>query len=293
MASQVPAALRPPLSPPVAQPRRGDGRTSSGGTRARRFARPGSKLPCKLFPHGHPMIHDETTAETRRGEAIRDDLLSVERLEERAAELARDPVDPTARPDEALLARTRDNGRTLVRAYRMLAAVVEEERATTPAAEWLVDNFHVVDEALSEVRNDLPPGFYRKLPVLAAGPRRGMARVFALAWAFVAHTDSRFEPSTLQRFLLAFQRVEPLRMSELWAVPIALRMTLLENLRRLAQQIVDDLAARIQADRLADALLGTSVRAADPEALAGRDADRLPPAFAVELTLRLRGQDPR
>jgi cyclic beta-1,2-glucan synthetase len=127
---------------------------------------------------------------------------------------------------------------------------------TTPAAEWLVDNFYILEEVLNEIRTDLPPGFYRKLPTLDEGPLVGAPRVLELAWTFVAHTDSRFDPATLQRFVLAFQRTEALRISEIWAVPIALRLTLLENLRRLAVQIVEARAARLEADRLANLLLG-------------------------------------
>ena len=71
----------------------------------------------------------------------------------------------------------------------------------TPAAEWLVDNFFVVDEQLREIRDDLPVGFYRELPALADGPLAGYPRVYGIAWAFVAHTDSRFDPDTLRRFV--------------------------------------------------------------------------------------------
>ena len=76
----------------------------------------------------------------------------------------------------------------------MIANAIREERAITPAAEWLVDNFHVVDEQLREIRDDLPAGFYRELPKLAEGPLAGYPRVYGIAWAFVAHTDSRFDP---------------------------------------------------------------------------------------------------
>src|SRR5205823_3402926 len=107
-------------------------------------------------------------------------------------------------------ARLRANGRSLRRCYRAIAEVSRNEGAITPAAEWFVDNFHIVDEGLRDVRNDLPEGFYRQLPKLAEGPFAGRPRVFALAWAFVAHTDSHFDPATLRRFVSAFQRVQPL-----------------------------------------------------------------------------------
>ena len=76
-------------------------------------------------------------------------------------------------------------------AYRDIADTVGAGRVITPAAEWLLDNYHLVEEQIREIREDLPPSFYRLLPKLAEGPLLGYPRVFGLAWAFVAHTDSR------------------------------------------------------------------------------------------------------
>ena len=116
-----------------------------------------------------------------------------------------------------------------------------------------------------------------------------------MAWAFVAHTDSRFDPETLRCFVRAYQRVQPLTIGELWAVAITLRIVLVENLRRAAARIVSSRAARQEADALADRLLGVNGHSAEPDALIGRDADRasFSPAFTVQLLQRLRDQDPR
>ena len=115
---------------------------------------------------------------------------------------------------------------------------IKDERSITPAAEWLVDNFHIVDEQLREIRDDLPPDYYRELPKLAEGHLAGYPRVIGMAWAYIAHTDSRFDPESLRRMVRAYQEVEPLTIGELWAIAISLRILLVENLRRLAEQIV-------------------------------------------------------
>ena len=142
----------------------------------------------------------------------------------------------------------------LLDAYRAIARAIQEEQAITPAAEWLVDNFHIVDEQLREIQDDLPRGYYRKLPKLASGHLEGYPRVYGVAWAFVAHTDSRFDPEVLRRFVAAYQRVQPLTIGELWAVAITLRVVLVENLRRMAEQIVRSRNARQEADAFADRL---------------------------------------
>ena len=178
--------------------------------------------------------------------------------------------------------------------YRVVAKAIRDERSIVPAAEWLVDNFHIVDEQLREIRDDLPAGFYRELPKLADGPFAGYPRVYGIAWAFVAHTDSRFDPDLLRRFVHAYQRVQPLTIGELWAVAITLRVVLVENLRRLAESIVRGRAAREDADALADDLLGLSGDETGPATRTLRKLEEAPlgTAFAVQLVQRLRDQDP-
>src|SRR6185503_7715215 len=133
----------------------------------------------------------------------------------------------------------------------------------------------------------------RELPKLVEGPLAGYPRVYGIAWAFVAHTDSRLDPESLRRFVRAYQRVQPLTIGELWAVAITLRIVLVENLRRLAESIVRGRAARQEADALADDLLGVGDATAAPTArgLGRLEKTPLVTAFAVQLVQRLREQD--
>ncbi|HEY6367597.1 MAG TPA: glycosyl transferase, partial [Candidatus Binatia bacterium] len=239
--------------------------------------------------------HSEATAVSQLEEPIRAELFSTERLEQHAESLAAaQRVAATSRKGRPLLSRVLDNGRVLLESYRTIAQALREERAITPAAEWLVDNYHILDEQLREIRDDLPQGFYRELPKLAEGPLQGYPSVYGLAWAFVAHTDSRFDPELLRRFVRAYQRVQPLTIGELWAVAITLRVVLVENLRRLAERIVHSRAARQEADAVADRLLGLGGSSIEPAAtILGRfEGAPLATAFAVQLVQRLRDQDP-
>jgi cyclic beta-1,2-glucan synthetase len=225
---------------------------------------------------------------------IRAELFSIERLEQHAESLAAaQPVTTRSITGRRLVTRLRENGRVLLAAYRAIAVAIREERSITPAAEWLVDNFHVVEEQIREIRDDLPPGFYRQLPKLADGPLEGYPRVFGIAWAFVAHTDSRFDPQMLGKFVQAYQQVQPLTIGELWAVAITLRIVLVENLRRCTERIVSARAARQAADALANRLLGVGGRETEPPetALKAFEQAPLPRAFAVQLVQRLRDQD--
>jgi cyclic beta-1,2-glucan synthetase len=227
---------------------------------------------------------------------IREELFSVERLGAHARSLAsaQTVASKTSR-GLPLSARLADNGAVLLSAYRSILAAIDEGRAITPASEWLIDNYHLVEKQLRQISTDLPPGYYRQLPKLITGPFAGYPRVFGLAWAFVAHTDSCFDSDILVAYIKSYQQVQPLTIGELWAVSITLQIVLIENLRRLAKEITLGRSARLEADGLADRLLGVGGRAPEPASIvfAGWPAGALPKAFAVQLVHRLRDQDPK
>src|SRR5664279_2730936 len=228
-------------------------------------------------------------------EAIREELFSVERLEQHAESLAA-AQSVSSRPERGrpLAKRVLDNDQALLDAYRVIAAAIKDKRPITPAAEWLIDNFHLAEDQIREIRTDLPPSYYRQLPKLAEGPFKGYPRIFEIAWAFVAHSDSRFEAEMLRRFVLAYQRVQPLTIGELWALAITIRVVLVENLRRLADLIVGSQASRDAADTLADRLLGAGIRSPEAATAALREVTHssLTRSFAVQLVQRLRDEDP-
>ncbi|HEY0281611.1 MAG TPA: protein ndvB, partial [Rhizomicrobium sp.] len=228
-------------------------------------------------------------------DSIREELFSVERLEQHAESLAAaQQITTTPIARRPLAARLKDNETVLLAAYREIGNTARDGQATTPAAEWLLDNYHLVEEQIREVRDDLPRQYYRQLPKLAGGPFAGYPRVFGLAWAFVAHTDSRFDADKLCRFVRAYQRIQPLTIGELWAVAITLRIVFVENLRRAAKRIVSNRAARQEADSVADRLLGVNGQTAEPfgPVLQKYEHAPLPAPFAVQLVQRLRDQDP-
>ena len=233
----------------------------------------------------------------KNDEPIRAELYSVERLEQFAAALAAGQTE-TAQPKKfrQLLPRLEDNGRVLVAAYRNLSDAIRRERVISPAAEWLVDNFHIVEEQVREIREDLPHGFYGELPKLTSGDFAGYPRIYSIAFALVAHTDSRLDVETLRRFLVAYQKTTPLKIGELWAMTITLRIVLVENLRRLAERIVISRKERDEADALADEILETAAK--NPDELSSLIQKKLEKrknlgnAFIVQITRQLREQEP-
>jgi cyclic beta-1,2-glucan synthetase len=231
----------------------------------------------------------------QRGEPIRAEFLGVERLDEHARALAKSQQTTARRGRLRLISRRlADNGDVLLSSYRELAQAIGGEALLTPAAEWLVDNFHLVERQVREIRENLPSPYYHELPKLKDGDLAGYPRVFEIAWTFVAHLDSRFDSDALQRFVDAYQEVELLTIGELWALPITLRVVLVENLRRQAEEIVEGRRLRRAADDLADGLLGLGRdRTAEAQATIDRmGSGPLPQPFVVQLIRRLRDHDP-
>jgi cyclic beta-1,2-glucan synthetase len=225
---------------------------------------------------------------------IREELFGVERLEQHAVSLAATHPVTTRPPSVTTLhARLDENALALSAAHRDSVMETENDRGVTPAAEWLRDNYHVVEEQIHEIRDDLPPRYYRDLPKLADGPFAGYPRVLSIAWAYVAHTDSCFDPETLRRFTRAYQQIQPLTIGELWAVAITLRIVLVENLRRMSDRITMGRLEQADADLLADRLLAEGgARSALERDIGTRSSDTLSPLFAARLAKRLRDQDP-
>jgi len=224
---------------------------------------------------------------------VREDLFGTERLNSHAISLARaQRIEPGVLRSRQLLVRLEDNAVALDTTYRETARAVALDRPIAPAAEWLIDNYHIVEKQIRKIRDDLPPDFYRQLPKLADGPLATLPRVFGIAWAYVAHSDSLFEEDRLRGFVAAYQRITALTIGELWALAISLQLVLVENLRRLAELAIADEHDRARADAFADALFAAPGDAAALASLISIEGQHSP-AFVSQLALRLRDVDCR
>jgi len=190
---------------------------------------------------------------------IRDEIFSPERLEEYALYLSSVlSISTTRKRESLLLPRLEENYQCLVQAYKKLTDSIKQGLAVSPAGEWLIDNFHIIEDQVREVREDLPEDYYLELPKISIGNLAGYPRVYGVALALVAHQDSHIDIETVKRFLDKYQSMSPLLIGEVWAIAIALRLVLIENLRRLANQIVHFQEIQEWADDCADQILSAT-----------------------------------
>nr|MBA3759591.1 hypothetical protein [Gemmatimonadales bacterium] len=193
--------------------------------------------------------------EDRLAGPIRGELLGAEHLAERAQEVAasqRIAVQRAARRTP-LLARLNDTRKLLEETQKRLSAS-DAGADVGPAGEWLLDNYHVVQEHIGEVRESLPGGYYRELPELASGALAGYPRVYELAITLIGHSEGRVDIHNVTNFVQAFQQVSTLTIGELWAVPAMLRLGLIENVRRMALRTVGRLDELEAADKAAQSI---------------------------------------
>ncbi len=227
---------------------------------------------------------------------LRAELFNAEQMDQHAQTLAGSHVVSSARNAEQLLSRLAENENVLVAAHALLAEAIKENRRATPAGEWLLDNFYLIEEQIRTARRHFPKGYSRELPRLANGPSAGLPRVYDIVLETISHTDGRLDPDGLRRFLASYQTVTTLKLGELWAIPIMARLALIENLRRVSARISAACLDRNRADYWADKM--TAIVEVDPNGLILLIADMArsnPPmvsAFVAEFSRRLQGQSP-
>jgi len=225
---------------------------------------------------------------------LRSELFSSEQMKQHGQTLAGShKLGPRGVPDR-LLTRLAENEEVLMGACNLLTTAVKANRRIAPAGEWLLDNFYLIEEQIRTARRHLPKGYSRELPRLLSGPSAGHPRVYDIALETISHGDGRVDPETLGSFVAAYQTVTFLTLGELWAIPIMLRLALIENLRRAGARIAANMIERNRAAHWAEQM--TEIAEKDPKSLILVTADMArsnPPmvsSFVAEFARRLQGQ---
>ncbi len=173
---------------------------------------------------------------------LRAALFNAEQMQAHGQALARSHVLRRGRTPDLLLTRLAQSEALLDDARDLLTRMAQDDIRITPAGDWLLDNYYLIEEQIRTARLHLPKGYSRELPVLDAGPAAGLPRVFDIAKEAIAHGDGRVDEEIMSRYVAAYQSVTPLQLRELWAIPIMLRLALIENLRRMSVRVMRDSA---------------------------------------------------
>ncbi len=244
------------------------------------------KLSLPMTPH--VPSRDFESRQIDHNDSIRAAYFTIDELRESAEALARDGASELpGLIDFDFFARHKENEREILRVYRATAADVEAGATITPAAEWLLDNHYIIEEAIQEVRRDFPRRFYRQLPTMKIGNRE-IPRTMALAWLYVAHTHSTVSMESMTALVEGFQKHQVLEIGELWALPSIVRFVLIENLRRISTRVDRSRRMRRKANEVADEII--RINDADASADILKQIEQLAEdnTFATQFLYRLR-----
>jgi len=227
-------------------------------------------------------------------EPLRAELFSIEQFKTHAKNLAQGHSVSYKKGRNKLLLRLKKNEKVLAEIHELLNETGKSKRKISPAGEWILDNYYLIEEQIRLAQKYLPENYIRELPHLSRGPLVGYPRVYELAMELVSHGDGRLDSQGLAEFVTAYQTVSHLKLGELWAIPIMLRLALIENLRRVSSRLIVAQSARDKANYWATRILEVSAKDTDGVifeiAAMSRDNLLLSDAFVAEFTRRLHGQ---
>lgn len=229
-------------------------------------------------------------------EPLRSDLYNSWMMKQHGERVASLHSILETKSQDRLLKRLGDNERILLEVRNLLIEAVKEKRNITPASEWLLDNFYLIEEQISIGRKHLPKGYSQNLPILSNGNSAKLPRVYDIALEIISHSDGRVDIGNLTSFIESYQISTKLTLGELWAIPIMLRLALIENLRRIATRIAIDRIDLNIAGYWSDELKKTAED--NPKDLILKIADMarsmpsLSGAFVSEFSRKLQGKGP-
>ena len=241
------------------------------------------------------MVGDGRARTNKIEPPLRAELFSVEQLAQHALTLAANQPTVTRLGANRLLAQLGQN-EVLLRSFNLATMAVDPSRRITPAAEWLLDNFYLIEEQIHLARRHLPRDYSRELPRLMQGPSAGLPRVYDLMLELISHVDAEIHVGPLRAFVAAYQTVTSLKLGELWAIAIMLRLGLIENLQRVATRLTVARKERDLADQWVDRLQAMAEQ--QPSHLVVVVADMakselpLTSSFVAEFCQRLSRQSP-
>jgi cyclic beta-1,2-glucan synthetase len=185
----------------------------------------------------------------------------------------------------SLKRRFAENVDLITRGYTTLLSDAKEQIPLEPGADWILDNFHVIDQHIREIKRFFPRGYDKTLPRLREGELAGFPRAYRIALELVTHTDASVDTDTLSALIEAYQQKQTLTMGEVWAIPIMLKFALIENLRRLVVSLMLARDERLHAEELIKRLAEKANPSNSPTSGAPPRASELLLYFAKELSV--------
>jgi cellobiose phosphorylase len=154
------------------------------------------------------------------------------------------------KPLQSIDAVLSDSKSILTEAYRVLARAAKQNRELSSAAEWIIDNFYIIQEQIVQLKEDLPEDYYKKLPRLTQGEYRGYPRTYEIVQMLAAISDNIIDQDNTITAIKAYQEIDTLNLAEMWSVPLMNRLALIVRLSERAEKLLYDRQIQDEIDKI-------------------------------------------
>ncbi|MFL0268601.1 GH36-type glycosyl hydrolase domain-containing protein [Candidatus Clostridium radicumherbarum] len=143
----------------------------------------------------------------------------------------------------------------IIKTYEYIDKQVKNNNEIVPAAEWMLDNLYLIEKEYKDIKHNMPAAYYKGLPIIKRGIMKGYPRAYHIAVELISHSDGRLDEDTIEGFINAYQKNTILLMGELWALPIMIRIALIQNISKISENIIYTEEEKLKGELLADRLI--------------------------------------
>ncbi|MEY7999829.1 glucoamylase family protein [Clostridium sp. Mt-5] len=126
-----------------------------------------------------------------------------------------------------------------------------------PCAEWLLDNLYLIKKEYKDIKANMPESYYRELPIITEGIMKGYPRIYYIAKEMLSHTYGTVDEDTIEDFINAYEENTILKNCELWALPIMIRIALIQNISNITKDIIFMQKERNRAETAAEKIINS------------------------------------
>lgn len=197
----------------------------------------------------------------KQGEAnIMDDIpiinISRENLEKHASEISGHYSEVKKTNCRRKLIRSLHRSyKSILRGYEYFDKDVSDRREMPPAAEWILDNFYLIEKEYKDITHNMPASYYKNLPVISKGIMKGYPRIYHIAAELISHTDGRIDEDTIDIFIDSYQKNTILTTGELWALPLMIRIAIIQSISKNVERVIYSQEEKKRGENAADKII--------------------------------------
>ena len=182
--------------------------------------------------------------------------LSIDEIEIKAEEISKlYTVSKKTNSRKKLMQNLDTSYNSFLNNYKFISSQLETKRDVLSAAQWLLDNLYLIEKEYKDVKHNMPKSYYENMPVIDKGLMRGYPRIYSIALEMVSYSSGIIDEQLIDHFIIGYQKHNLLSTGEIWALPIMLRIALLQYVSSISDSIVAAQKEKNTGESIADSLI--------------------------------------